>query len=155
MPIAWGISDSYVTADSQKGIVGQKDIYMRCRIVEIRIMPPGQRDERHFADAAVQVDPATLDPVRVDTQRRLGRWFFPSLGVLILCVCVQTTGWWEGYAFRYAKGFLGKSGSRLYPGENLGVSGVKIFDLHDLNSDGFLSPEEFEPLAQRLVAFNV
>ena len=145
---------------------------MRCRIVENRIMNVGQRSERHFADAGVQVDPGSLDPVREEAQSghhrwllpslgevqsRHSRWLLPSLGVLFMCVCIQTstTGVWEGFAFRYAMKYFRKSEPRLYPGEKNGVSGVTIFDVHDLNNDGFLSPEEFEPLAQRLTPFNV
>lgn len=134
-------------------------------------MNVGQRSERHFADAGVQVDPGSLDPVREEAQSghhrwllpslgevqsRHSRWLLPSLGVLFMCVCIQTstTGVWEGFAFRYAMKYFRKSEPRLYPGEKNGVSGVTIFDVHDLNNDGFLSPEEFEPLAQRLTPFN-
>ena len=39
--------------------------------------------------------------------------------------------------------------------EDLGVEGVSMFRVHDRDDDGFLSLEEFEPLAHRLLEVNV
>lgn len=107
----------------------------------------GTESKDRMVDIGLQVDLSSETHSFMDS--KCVRWFLAA-AVLVIGVILAV------FAMEASIAFFGDQGFSVGHGiiEDMGMEGIILFRQHDHNNDGYLSLEEFEPVAHRLIDVN-